>query len=39
MKYNDGSVFYTELFCAHKQSQKAAETGYMQACKTVYDDL
>ena len=27
------------LFCAHKQSQKAAKSGCMLACKTDYDGL
>ncbi len=31
--------FLRSFFCANKQSQKSAETGYMLACKTVYDDL
>lgn len=32
-------AFFAFFFCANKQSQKTAETGYMLACKTVYDDL
>lgn len=32
-------AFFAFFFCANKQSQKTAETGYMLACKTVYNDL